>query len=175
MKLNYEINLDDYIEFNLHHLKHSKTVQKSLINQRIAVSLIYLVIPFLISFLFNQPLFGYLLAFSLAAILWFIYFPKYFYRSSKNKMIRHLTEKNDQSLFGEHSLKVDEHGIKEITQSSVHEIKWDDIVEIKGTKNYFYIYFTSMQAIVVPLEAIKDDMERLLQFYRKYNIQVLYC
>ena len=175
MKLNYEINLDDYIEFNLHHLKHSKTVQKSLTNNRIVVSLIYLVIPFLISFLFKQPISGYLLAFSLAAIVFFIYFPKLYYRSTKNKMIKLLNDKSDESLFGEHSLKVDENGIKEITQSSVHEIKWDDIVEIKGTKNYFYIYFTSMQAIVVPLEAIKDDMERLLQFYRKYNIQVLYC
>ncbi|PGS49958.1 YcxB family protein [Bacillus sp. AFS041924] len=175
MKLNYEINLDDYIEFNLHHLKNSKTVQKSLTNNRIAVSLIYLVIPFLISFLFKQPISGYLLAFSLAAIVFFIYFPKLYYRSTKNKMIKLLNDKRNESLFGEHSLKVDENGIKEITKSSVHEIKWDNIVEIKGTKNYFYIYVSSMKAIIVPLEAIKDDMEKLLQFYRKYNIQVLYC
>ncbi|QKE72904.1 YcxB family protein [Arthrobacter citreus] len=175
MKLNYEINLDDYIEFNLHELKNSKTVQKSLTNNRIAVSLIYLVIPFLISFLLKQPIIGYLLAFSLVAIVIYVYFPNLYYRSSKNKMMKLLNNKSNESLFGEHSLKVDENGIKEITESSVHEIKWDHIVEVKGTKKYFYIYVTSMKAIIVPLEAIKDDMEKLLQFYRKYNIEVLYC
>ncbi|PGL67880.1 YcxB family protein [Bacillus sp. AFS055030] len=175
MKFNYEINLDDYIEFNLHHLKHSKSVQKSLRKQRITVSLIYLVIPFIISYFFNQPLFGYLLAFSSASILWFCYFPKYFYRSTKNKLVKHINKKNDEALLGEHLLKVDENGIKEITQSSVHEIKWDHIVEIKGTKDYFYIYITNMKAIIVPLEAIKEDMDKLLQYYRKNNIELLYC
>ncbi|WP_088072301.1 YcxB family protein [Gottfriedia luciferensis] len=174
MKINYEINLEDYIEFNLHHLMHSKTVQKSLWKQRIVVSLIYLILPFLISYFFNLPLLWYLITFSLASILWFLFFPKYFYRSAKNKMIKHLSEKDDHVLFGEHLLKIDENGMKEITQSSVHEIKWDNIVEVKGTIGYFYIYFSSMQAIIIPLEAIKDDMEKLMHFYRENNIQLSY-
>lgn len=172
MKFSYEINMEDYIEFNLHHLKQSKMVQKSLTGQRIGVSIFFLILPFLISSIFNQPLISYLITFSVASILWFMYYPKYFYKSTKNKMIKHLSENNDQSLFGEHSLEIDENGIKEITQTSELDLKWDKIVEIKEAKNYFYFYFSSVQAIILPIGAIKDHKANVIKYFNKNNIQV---
>ncbi|MEV2867598.1 hypothetical protein ABNC46_08035 [Paenibacillus larvae] len=62
MKIQCETTADDFITFNMYHMKHAKSIQRSLLIQRFIIPLIYIMIPFILSYMNQEwatPLFCY--------------------------------------------------------------------------------------------------------------------
>src|SRR6478752_6527607 len=98
MEYHYTLTKDDYLAFNMHHAQHSERVQKVLRVQR-WMSFIFLLIPLLVSWVEGEFLLGMFVAFALLAVLWFLFYPKYFYgrwlgrekleRRSEDSLVKH--------------------------------------------------------------------------------------
>ena len=58
MKLKYNLTEDDYINFNIAHMKNSKSLKRTMMINRFLTPLIFLVMPFVLVNISNIP-FGY--------------------------------------------------------------------------------------------------------------------
>ncbi|MGF9889672.1 hypothetical protein ABEX78_13600 [Priestia megaterium] len=82
MEYHYTLTKDDYVAFNMHHAQHSERVQKVLRVQR-WMSLIFLLIPLLVSWVEGELLLGMFVAFALLACCGF-----YFIRSIFTEVLK---------------------------------------------------------------------------------------
>lgn len=55
MNIHYELTEEDYINFNLYHIKHSKMGKRSLLLQRIVTPFLYIIVAYLFSMIGNLP------------------------------------------------------------------------------------------------------------------------
>lgn len=167
MEYHYTLTKDDYVAFNMHHAQHSERVQKVLRVQR-WMSLIFLFIPLLVSWIEGEFLLGMFAAFALLAVLWFLFYPKYFYGSIKKNIIKVMNEEGNSSLTGEHTIMVTEDGLVE--KSSKGEVKtpWSSITQIRETDEHIFILVSAMSGYVIPINTFVD-VKALQQFKETLN------
>lgn len=167
MEYHYTLTKDDYVAFNMHHAQHSERVQKVLRVQR-WMSLIFLFIPLLVSWIEGEFLVGMFAAFVLLAVLWFLFYPKYFYGSIKKNIIKVMNEEGNSSLTGEHTIMVTEDGLVE--KSSKGEVKtpWSSITQIRETDEHIFILVSAMSGYVIPINTFAD-VKALQQFKETLN------
>ncbi len=167
MEYHYTLTKDDYVAFNMHHAQHSERVQKVLRVQR-WMSLIFLLIPLLVSWVEGEFLLGMFVAFALLAVLWFLFYPKYFYRSIKKNIGKVINEGDNSSLTGEHTMMVTEEALVE--KSSKGEVKtpWSSITQIRETDEHIFILVSAMSGYVIPTSAFAD-VKALQQFKEMLN------
>lgn len=167
MEYHYTLTKDDYVAFNMHHAQHSERVQKVLRVQR-WMSLIFLFIPLLVSWIEGEFLVGMFAAFALLAVLWFLFYPKYFYGSIKKNIIKVMNEEGNSSLTGEHTIMVTEDGLVE--KSSKGEVKtpWSSITQIRETDEHIFILVSAMSGYVIPINTFAD-VKALQQFKETLN------
>lgn len=165
MEINYNLTEEDFINFNLYHIKNSKTAIRSLQLQRMIGPLIFLISSYVFSKIGDVPFIGLFITFSIISILWFIFYPKYFY----NHIIRHVKKmikegKND-GLLGEHRMMISEEGIVDSTTNGETKVNWSGIKELKEDGNYLYLYNSSVSAYILPKRELRnvDDMRSLFK------------
>ena len=151
MEYHYTLTKDDYVAFNMHHAQHSERVQKALRVQR-WMSLIFLLIPLLVSWVEGEFLLGMFVAFALLTVLWFLFYPKYFYGSIKKNIVKVITED----------------GLVE--KSSKREVKtpWSSITQIRETDEHIFILVSAMSGYVIPTSSFAD-VNALRQFKETLN------
>lgn len=86
MEIKYNLTEDDYINFNMFHIKNSKSAMRSLKGQRFAVPIIYIILPFVFPNALDSTFIFTLVAFLIVSILWVIFYPKYFYKSVNRRL-----------------------------------------------------------------------------------------
>ena len=55
MKIKYNLTEEDYLSFSLYHAKHSEATRKSLRTQLLIFPMLFLIIAFLYTWIFKQP------------------------------------------------------------------------------------------------------------------------
>ncbi len=159
MEIKYELNKDDYIEFNLNYVENSKAMKKNVFIQRYLVSIIFLLVPFALKKSTDIPFSYWMTVFIIAYTLWVVFYPKYFNKTVKKNVEKMLGEGNSNSLYGEHKLSLTEDGITETNEAEKLEIGWNSIEKIVKTEEHIFIYLDSIKAYIVPKRAFKDNKE----------------
>lgn len=173
MNISYELTKDDYIEFNLFHLKHSKTIRKTLFVQRYIVSVLFLIMPF-ITYRFSEiPLTYWVSVFIIVYLLWVVYYPKYFRKSVKRRILRMIEEGKNESILGSKRLDVNSEGIVEKSRNNEVKTNWDSIESIEETEKYIFIYVSAVSAYIVPKRAFKTpaDNENFINTVNSYLLR----
>ena len=165
MEINYHLTEEDYLNFNMFHIKNSKTAIRSLQMQRIIGPLIFLISSYVFSRIGDVPFVGLFITFSILSILWFIFYPKYFY----NHVIRHVKKmikegKND-GLLGDHRMLITDEGIVDSTTNGETKVTWSGIKEFKEDENNLYLYNSSVSAYILPKRELNnvDDVKSLFK------------
>lgn len=160
MELVFELTEEDYINYNLAHSKKSPSMKRSILIQRIIGPIIFVIAPFIIIRFSDIPLWYWIMILGLASIFWFIYYPKYATWEITRRVKKMLEEGNNENLFNKRSLVLTEKGIKEVSSIGESHISWDKIVRLEETKDYLFIYISSVSAHIVPKRAFGNLNEQ---------------
>ncbi|MHC0038246.1 YcxB family protein [Pseudoneobacillus sp. C159] len=163
MELKYNLTEKDYLNFNLFHMKNSKSANKALMIQRIFTPITLLLFGYVLSLISDIPLTISLPIFLLFAILWYIFFPKYFY-SHVVKQVRKMTrEGRNDDLLGEHILHISDEGLIDTTKNGETKVNWSGIKDFKEDQHHLYLYNSAVSAYILPKRDI-PNVEELKSF-----------
>ena len=172
MELKYEMTKDDHLAFNLHYVKHSKTIKQSLSMQRFLVPFIFLILPFVLFWITGEFLIGFFITFALISVGWIVFYPKYFYGHIIRNVKKVLNEGSNDNLFGQHVFISTEVGFIEKNRAGETKIGWSSIERIEENEDYYFLFFSTMNAYIVPKRSFPDEasQEDFKQMINKANL-----
>lgn len=152
MEFKYNLSEEDYIHFNLFHLKNSKAASRSLTIQRWSGPILFIVL-YTIG---DQTSLGLSLTI-LLSILWLFFYPKYFYNYTIRHVKKMIKEGKNANLLGEHKMTLTEEGIIDTTTNGETKVNWSGIETYKEDNDYFYLYNSSVSAYILPKRDIQNE------------------
>ncbi|WP_235674879.1 MULTISPECIES: YcxB family protein [Bacillus cereus group] len=159
MQIEYTLTEQDFIAFNLHYARHSKTVKRSLVFQHYIVASIFFAVPLSVFFIGppGQVYTGLPVIFLLAGVIWILFYPKYFYNHIKRNLEKMIREGSYSNLLGKHNLQITDEGIIETNSGGETKRNWKGIEKIEENEAYIFIYVGSMSANIVPKTAFARE------------------
>jgi hypothetical protein len=158
MNLKYELTKQDYIDFNINHMKVSPILKRLVFIQQFIIPAFYLILPIFIYSLFDTPLWIWYAAFIPLSILWAIFYPKHTTKLMSKRLIRMLDEGKTDTIIGEHDMTISEEGITDKTEQS--ETKYKKIEKIIETKKHLFLYVNSVGGYIIPITAFGNEEEK---------------
>ncbi|MGM7636796.1 hypothetical protein [Bacillus sp. Hm123] len=76
MEINYNLTEEDYLNFNMFHVKNSKAVKRVLNMQRFLTPILFIIASFVFSKVGSMPFLGLFITFLVVSILWIIFYPR---------------------------------------------------------------------------------------------------
>lgn len=159
MKIQYELTEDDYIRFNLSHIKRSKTGKRMLLLQRIIGPIIFLGAYFVLAMWLQETDWWLYGIYGIASILWFLFYPKYFERHVRKQTRRLIDERSNEGMIGPHTMDLDENGLRDLNEFGETRVSWAGIKEVVEENDYVYLYNSSISAYILPKRG--QDMEEV--------------
>ena len=158
LQLNYKLTDEDYIEFNeFHQLIHSEIGKRNLFFLRligpmisILVMIIFILARAEVMLIIGEAI--VLFIFSVVEIL----LAKKIMKRGIRKTILKMKEK-------EGTLNFTEDQIIEITKGQEMKVDYKKLEDVCETEKAFYIYMSSVQAIIIPKRVLDQDKEKKLR------------
>lgn len=155
MLVEYTVTDEDYLDFNLYHFYHSPSIHRSLRIQQFLAPVMFLVIPFIFRL---DPLSFFLPAFIITALLWLIFYPRYFHWFVKRRTAKFLAEGDKRGITGNHTLQLTPDEIIEVSETGEMRAKWASVEKIEVSEKQIFIYLNSVSAILIPLHSFRSDV-----------------
>lgn len=164
----FDLNEDDYVEFNLYHADNSPKFKRNLFIQRFLVSAIFLLVPIFMKLFFGRPFSTTLPMFGIIWLIWVIFFNKGFKRTLKSRILKNIraAEEKGQTITGEYTLQETSDGLILKNKSGEVKIKWKAIGILGEDEERLYLYISTEMAYIVPKRAFADEAE-LAEFKEK--------
>ncbi|WML55923.1 YcxB family protein [Neobacillus sp. PS2-9] len=159
MEITYNLTEEDFLHFNMFHLKHSKSAIQSLNVQRFLTPVFFILMAFLLSEFGNIPFLELFIVFLITSILWIIFYPWYFYNTVTRRMKKMFKEGKNVGLLGEHVLTLNEEGLVESSANGQIKVNWSGITDYKEDEQYFYLYNSSVSAYIIPKRDLNNSEE----------------
>ncbi len=170
MEIYYELTEDDYIKFNLYHIKNSKTGKQALALQRFLTPLFFIIISYVYSMISNKSFLPLFITFLVMSILWVIFYPKYFYGLIARNAKKMIKEGKNDGLLGNHQLKLTEEGLVDTSSNKETKVTWPGITSVRENDGYFFLYNSSVSAYILPKREI-DDVDEVRQYVQSNLMQ----
>lgn len=168
------LNDNDYLLFNQYHLLNSPTGKKTVVFFKFIIPFICLM--FVVKFHIEKADFQLILIeailMSIISIFWIGYYKKILLKSIKN-YIKKIKKDGRLPYSNEAILKFDDESIYEITPNTENKTKYSLVEKIAVTEKAIYIYFSSVQAYIVPVTTFSEEIEKL-KFLEFINSKVNY-
>jgi hypothetical protein len=163
---------DDYLLFNQYHLLNSSSGKKYLISARFFIPFIcfMVVVIFCVAGSDFELVLIEAILMTIFSVLWIGYSKKKILKSM-NKRILKMKRDGRLPYSNEAILKFEDEKIHEITPNTENITKYSMIEKIAVTEKAIYIYFSSIQAYIVPVTAFSAEMEKI-KFLEFINMKV---
>lgn len=159
MTLHYDLNFNDYLEFNYYYL-WARPERRF---YRIANSALPLFVLLLLMYFFKGLNFDSYgpgeLAFLILGILLFFLMPYIVKENYKNSVRRLLESGKNKTLLGSKSIILEDDKLTEVTAFSSSTLTWTAFECLKENKEYFFLFQNSNQAIIIPKRVLATDVE----------------
>jgi YcxB-like protein len=169
MEINYNLTEEDYLNFNMFHVKNSKVVKRTLNMQRFLTPIIFIVASFVLSKVGSMSFLGVFITFLVVSILWIIFYPRYFYSYVIRNTKKMIKEGKNDGLLGEHRMVLSEDGIIDSTSNSETKVTWLGIKTLSEDRQNIYLYNSSVSAYILPKRELDDVGE--IKTYLKSKVQ----
>jgi hypothetical protein len=171
MTIEFELVIDDLINFNLFHMAHSPSSQRVLLLNRLLVSI--LIIPCSLGVIYLKwhvlTPFAFIVSFLVSAIMFFI-FPNIHKTFVVNRIQKMLVEGDNSTVFGHQAITVTPEYILTKTDLTESKLNWSSIVKVIDNDNYVFLYVSATSAIVIPQKAFSTSTtkQQFLDYVRTY-------
>ena len=161
MNIEFERSVEDVIDFHLFHFANSPSMKREVFLTQLLTGVF--VIPLVIfgSYLaypvFNIPT---LIIALLAGVLIFAIYPTIYRKTVISRIKKVLKEGNNSSLVGHQSLDFSPDGIFSKSPVGEGKINWSSISKVVQSEKCFYLYTSSLNALVVPKSCFRSDKEQ---------------
>lgn len=159
MEIKYNLTEEDYLKFNIFHIRHSDSAMKSLKMQRFATPIVYIIFAYIFSMIADIPFLYAFIPFFVIGMMWAIFYPKYFF----NRIARHtkkmVNEGKNEGLLGKHTMTFSDEGIVDVASNGETKVHWSGINEFKEDDSNLYLYNSSVSAYIIPKREITDVEE----------------
>jgi len=163
MEINYNLTEEDYLNFNMYHIKNSKTGKKALNTQRYISPLFFLLVSYVFSIISDIPFFIFFITFLAMSILWVIFYPKYFYSLIIRNTKKFIKEGKNDGLLGDHTMTMTDEGIVDISSNRETKVTWSGIDSFKEDNENLYLYNSSLSAYILPKREL-DNVEEVKRY-----------
>lgn len=155
MKITYNLNQKDYVDFNIYHIQYVEETKKKLNTQRI-LGTGSLVLLGVISMVFGQAkqIFIPVLIVGMA-IIWYKQFPDMAKTRIKKSTEKAMKKGELKDIFSEVTVEFTDNGISEVTKHGKNLIKWDGIREVVYLPEYIFLFFNDNGAMIVPYRVME--------------------
>ncbi len=165
MKLQFDVTIDDLIEFHRHFFSTSKSVRRQ---RRIVIGTVTAISATTIVLTARSLPLNLRLA---AAALFAVFFPlmlRLIHTKSLDRSVRSLlAESGTEGVVGRHTLVADESGLTEETSVNETRHAWSAVQRIDETDDYVFIFISSLQAHTIPrCRVAAGDLDELVRFSR---------
>ncbi len=158
MKLEYRIEKEDYIDFNMDQFRNSKDLKKFFILQKGVISSTLLIFILYLYKYTDKPLYQFLLFYGFILIGWTL-FESLVIRFLVRKKLESETKENPK-LFGRKILEVNKNGLYDLSDNQVLEIRWLDVKFIDESKNYLFIFVVTSLGYIIPKKFFESEREK---------------
>ncbi|CAG9610398.1 YcxB family protein [Pseudoneobacillus rhizosphaerae] len=159
MDLKYNLTEEDYINFNLFHMKSSPTIMKSVRNQRIFTPVFYLLFSVVFSMMMDIPFLVSFTPFFILSILWVLFYPKYLFGRAIRHTKKLIKEGRNENILGQHQMVLNDEGIVDKTTKGETKVAWSGINELKENDQYFYLYNSALSGYILPKREFENIEE----------------
>ena len=159
MTINFSLNTQDYLSYNLFHNMHSPSMRRSMRIQRITGPVLFLLLAFLLPDSKSQFLI-YITLFSIAAVLWAVFYPALIKKRIKRNTLRLLREGTPRFL-GPCRVTLNETSLDIATHYSSSAYLYAAIDRVALTRTgAVYVYVSSLSAIIIPQHAFETGEQQ---------------
>lgn len=156
MEIRYNLSEDDYLAFNLFHLRNSGMVIKALRLQQFVGPVIFLLVPVVFAGWGDGSFPALMSVFLLLSVLWGWLYPKFFWKSVLNRTKKALEEGNNEGVYGLHSMWITAEGIREVSTKGESRVDWSGIEHLKEDHVNLYLYTSAIGGYIVPKNQLTD-------------------
>ena len=170
MKREYRYNIEhnDFIDFQLHYLKTNPELQSSLKKNLIIIIIVYVILLVGMFVYFKSSLFMLLVVamlITLVSILQIISYKKRMQKNIVKKVLSYIKTGKLDDIFGEKILTVYDEKIVFNETKGIKNFNKSDIKKIEQSKLCVFIYTDDMSAIIVPKKYLsKEDIDFIISY-----------
>lgn len=164
MTLKFNLSKEDYINYNLYYIKTSKQNRRVFITNKYLFPIIWLIIAFVFSIFIPDSMLVNLITWLIGTVLWLTFWPKSYYRRSRNYITKQINDGNTESLLGNKTITLNEETIDYSSENEVlssnASYKYSSVEKIGIDYNCIFIFVSSVSAIIIPLSAFENNEQK---------------
>ena len=166
--IEYERTLNDILNYNLYHFKHSPSLRRQALVGRITGSVLVVVVSLALMYIIDSDKHldsvAYIFAL-IGAVISFLIFPWLHTRGIRNRTLKLLNEGSNKGLLGRQRITLQDEGLYCESPSGETKLKWEAIERIVTNEDYMFVYLGSVNAIVIPKRAFasQSDLHAFLE------------
>jgi hypothetical protein len=158
-EINVTLNMDHLLDMNI--LFYNKSQQHRL-NRIIYTSMLPIMawLFFLLDYINNDFAISLEYSFVLSlvvTILSIILFPIYLKWAFRRAVLKTYQMGSNENILGKHKISIEEDVIRDDTDETLYSATWKSIDRIEKTKETIYIFVSSIQAIIIPINQMDGD------------------
>ena len=173
MSIEFEVSMDDILEFNLYHHQHSPNSRRACLLLRVIMFILMLLISlsFLIQTFVEESSAVYFLFWLILAVLWAVLFPRFYQRSIKKEVEKMYNEGKNKGIICKHRLSLTPDMIINTTDFGESKTYWSSVEKIASTDNHVFIYASAVMAFIIPKRAFSDESKytEFIETARQYH------
>ncbi|MFT8873022.1 MAG: YcxB family protein [Sporolactobacillus sp.] len=169
MQWHYQLTKADYLAFNLYIYHRSALARRSRRVQR-WLALVFPLMPLATWGTTGTLDLAFLIGFAVLGVLWFLFYPKWFERSVRRRLMRVIDEQFGANVCIDEQLSADEDALVEDSAAGdTLRVRWSTLEKIGETETHVFFFIHAMAAIIVPKRVFTNEAEiaRLKQFVPK--------
>lgn len=158
MNIEYNNDLDDYINFNLIHSRNSITLKRQRILLRLITSIMLTMILLIISLFANKgsALYGTVLAIVFGA-LFFLIFPLFSGLGMRSQIEKIINEGKNKGVFGKQKTVIASEAITEENDAGEAKYFWTSVDKLVDSPNYIFLYVGALRALIIPRNSFANE------------------
>ncbi|MBV9125094.1 MAG: YcxB family protein [Planctomycetes bacterium] len=168
------MTVEDHLDFNLfHYLKHSRSFRRYHSRQRLLFPGVMILAVFLLGkrMRWRRASRLALIIVLLIGAIWMLAYPWYLRRVIARKVQDFFRKPENHTKLGEQWVSIGPGGIRQLNEFGERRVEWHGIAEIIPTAKHVFLYYSSIEALLIPRRAFPDESswEAFLDTVRKYH------
>ena len=160
MKIEYNLDLDDYINFNLIHMRNSPAVKRQRILIRLLISIGLTLILFIITLSSNDiSMAEKIIAPIIGGGAYFLVSPLLSGLGLRQQVKKMITEGKNEGLIGKNIVAISSEAITGENAAGEGKYFWNALDKLVVSPNYLFLYVGAVKAILIPRNSFNDEQQ----------------
>ena len=181
MTASFTLELDDWLNFNMYHLRNSPSARRIRNGMWIGVPIGFFFFAFVLGILSSgtSNRFLYAVVFAAAGFLRLAFYRQYYNWGMRRRVRKFLDEGDNEGLLGPQEVILSPNSIVARNDETEGKSSWKNVKKVVVTDDYVFVYVSSMSAFILPRRSFKaeisfDELGEMCQKYYKEAHAQLY-